>query len=286
MTTLKHWQTPFFAAMVSLAIILSLAIELTVTQQILVLAPIVAFLGLPHGALDLPIAELLWPLNGWRGKLRFAGFYLGLTAVVIAFWLALPGLALCAFLAYSALHFADDWRHGSGPLRWTGGLATVGAPALFHRHEVTALFAHLAPLPAAGIAADTLAILGGAALFALLSSIILWRNCRGRDATEQLLLFAAAFFLQPLIYFMVYFCALHALRHFSLAMAKVKHVRRTLITATCLSILVIAAAALAALQLQTVHQFAVDESVFKVVFIGLAALTVPHMILVERLHKL
>ena len=286
MTTQTHWQTTLFTISVLLAIVLSVAIELTETQQILLLAPIVAVLGLPHGALDLPIAEMLWPLKGWRGKLRFAVFYLGLTALVIALWLAVPGFALFAFLAYSAWHFAEDWQDSALILRWTGGVATVGAPALFHKSEVTALFTHLASAPAAGIAADVLAILGGAALIALLGSIILSRHRRGRDSLEQLALFTAAFFLPPLVYFMVYFCALHAIRHFTLAIAKIQNIRRSLIAATCLSVLVIAAAALTALQLQTAHHLAVDEAVFRVVFIGLAALTVPHMILIDRLHRL
>ena len=286
MTVQTRWQTALFMTAVLLAVVLSVAVKLTVTQQILLLAPVVALLGLPHGALDLPIAETLWPLNGWRGKLRFAVIYLGLTALVIAFWLAVPGLALCAFLTYSALHFAGDWQDSALRLRWTGGLATVGAPALFHKSEVTALFTHLASAPVAGIAADALALLGGAALFALLGSVILSKQCRGQDAAEQLVLFTAAFFLPPLVYFMVYFCALHSIRHFSLAMAKIAHIRRSLITAISLSALVIAAAALAAIQLQTVHYLAVDEAVFNVVFIGLAALTVPHMILIDRLHKL
>ena len=47
--------------------------------QLLLLAPLVAILGLPHGALDLPMAEMLWPLDGWRGKLTFVTLYLGLS---------------------------------------------------------------------------------------------------------------------------------------------------------------------------------------------------------------
>ena len=286
MTEETRWQTTLFTTAVLLAIVTSVAIELSEAQQIVLLAPVVALLGLPHGALDLPIAEMLWPLKGWRGKVRFAVFYLGLTAVVIALWLTVPGLALCTFLAYSAWHFADDWQDSALALRWTGGLATVGAPALFHQNEVTALFTYLAPAPAAGIAANALAILGGVALLALLGSVILARHCRGRGATEQLVLFTAAFFLPPLVYFMLYFCALHAIRHLTLALAQIAHLRRSLITAASLSGLVVAAAALAAMQLQAIQYLAVDEAVFKVVFIGLAALTVPHMILVDRLRRL
>lgn len=284
MTAQPRWQTILFAASVTLAIIATIAIELDPTLQILLLAPLVAILGLPHGALDLPIAEALWPLDGWRGKLRFALGYLGLAALVIGLWLVAPGLALLAFLAYSALHFADDWQGAPAPLRWTGGLAAVGAPALWHRAEVADLFGHLAPPPAADIAADALAVAGAAALLALLAALVLARHCRGRAALEQLMLWAAALVLVPLVYFVVYFCALHAIRHFTSAITSIDCPGRSIITVATLSGLVVAAAALAAFYLHSTRLVAVDEAVFKVVFIGLAALTVPHMILVHRFH--
>ena len=284
MTAAPPWETVLFAATVALAISAATVIDLDLTLQILLLAPLVAILGLPHGALDLPIAEALWPLDGWRGKLRFACCYLALAAAVIGLWLLAPGLALAAFLAYSALHFADDWQGAPGPLRWTGGLATVGAPALCHQAEVTNLFGYLAPPAAAGLAAGALAAAGAAALLALVGALVLARHCRGRAALEQVLLWAAALVLAPLVYFLVYFCALHAIRHFTLAIQSIERPRQAIITAAGLAALVVAAAALAAFHLQASGIVAVDEAVFRVVFIGLAALTVPHMILVHRFH--
>ena len=285
MTAQPRWQTILFAGAVTLAISAGIAIELEPTLQILILAPLVAILGLPHGALDLPIAEALWPLDGWRGKLVFALGYLGLAAAVIGLWLVAPGLALLAFLAYSALHFADDWQDAPAPLRWTGGLATVGAPALCHRGEVAELFGYLAPPATAGIAAGALAVAGAAALLALGAALILARDCRGRAALEQLMLWAAALLLQPLVYFVVYFCALHAVRHFTSAMKTIERPRDAIITAAGLSAITIAAAALAAFHLSANRLATVDAAVFEVVFIGLAALTVPHMILVDRFHR-
>ena len=285
MTAQPRWQTILFAGAVTLAIAAALAIELGPTLQILLLAPLVAILGLPHGALDLPIAEVLWPLDGWRGKLRFVLGYLGLAAAVIGLWLVAPGLALLAFLAYSALHFADDWQGAPAPLRWTGGLATVGAPALCHRAEVADLFGYLAPPVAAGLAASTLAVVGAGALLGLMAALVRARPCRGRAALEQLLLWAAALVLPPLVYFMIYFCALHAIRHFTSAITRIERPRRAIITAAGLSTIVIAAAALAAFHLRTESLEPLDHAVFQVVFIGLAALTVPHMILVDRFHR-
>ena len=284
MTTQPRWQTILFAVTVTLAISAAISIELDLTLQILLLAPLVAILGLPHGALDLPIAEALWPLDGWRGKLRFACCYLGLAAAVICLWLVAPGLALAAFLAYSALHFADDWQGAPEPLRWTGGLTTVGAPALCHQAQVADLFGYLAPPAAAGLAAGTLAAAGAASLLALVGALVLARHCRGRAALEQLLLWAAALVLAPLVYFLVYFCALHAIRHFTSAVQSIERPRQAIIAAAGLSALVVALSALAAFHVQAGGIVAVDEAIFQVVFIGLAALTVPHMILVDRFH--
>jgi len=107
----------------------------TLHTQMLLLVPTVAVLGLPHGALDLPIAQTLWPLHGWRGNMRFGLLYIGLTALVIGFWILFPGPALFAFLIYSALHFSGDWAEATPSLRWTGGIATIGAPGLFGKQR-------------------------------------------------------------------------------------------------------------------------------------------------------
>lgn len=72
-----------FAAAATLAIVAALAFEPGPTRQILVPAPLVAILDLPHGALDLPIDEALRPLHGWRCKLRSVLGDLSLAAVVI-----------------------------------------------------------------------------------------------------------------------------------------------------------------------------------------------------------
>lgn len=280
-----RWQTTLFAAIALLTVIAATATRFDLRFQILLLAPLVAVLGLPHGGLDLAIAEALWRLDGWRGKLSFAFAYLGLAAVVIALWLALPALALPAFLAYSMLHFSEDWQGAAGPLRWTGGVATVAAPAVAHRGEVAELFGYLAPASAAGPATDVLAVAGVAALVALFAAVVLSRPCRGQAAVEQSVLWIAALALQPLIYFTVYFCALHSIRHFGATLLSMDGRRRALITAAGLSALVIAGAGLVVIYLQARHTVTLDETLFRVIFIGLAALTVPHMILVDRFRR-
>ncbi|MDR9395557.1 MAG: Brp/Blh family beta-carotene 15,15'-dioxygenase [Roseovarius sp.] len=279
-----HWQTALFAlAAIGITAVQAL-FDPSLPAQVLILAPLVAILGLPHGALDLPIAEALWPLQGPARQAMFAALYLGLSGAVVAVWLLLPGLALLAFLAYAMLHFSEDWAEGLPALRWSGGLATVGAPALLHHAEVEAIFAMLAQRGAV-LAADAAALAGIAGLAVLAVSLLTPQRVSVSAVLEQLVLWATATFLPPLMYFAVYFCALHSVRHFTSTMRAVPHGRRALGIALVLS-LIVTLVALVPLRLGITGTLAgMTEQGLRVIFIGLAALTVPHMILVDRFRR-
>jgi len=280
-----RWQTGLFAAAALGVAAFHAGMQPDLAMQALILAPLVAVLGLPHGALDLPIAEALWPLTGWRRKLGFAAAYLGLAGAVIALWLLAPGASLAMFLGYAALHFSGDWARAWPPLRWTGGAATIGAPALLHPGEVTALFAILAPAERAALVADAAALAGGLALTGLVLCALLSPRARGTAALEQGVLWIAAAALPPLMYFAVYFCALHSIRHFTATLRTVPDGRRAIVMAVALSVAVTLVAA-GILRYGAPLQ-AVDTTgqIIRILFIGLAALTVPHMILVDRFER-
>ena len=279
-----HWQTALFA-LAAMSIMAAHALfDPSLPAQVLLLAPLVAILGLPHGALDLPIAEALWPLETRARQAMFAALYLGLSGAVVAVWLLLPGFALLAFLAYSMLHFSEDWAADLPALRWSGGLATVGAPALLHHGEVEAIFAMLAPGGAA-LAADAAALAGGVGLALLVLAILTSARARGSASLELAVLWTSAAVLPPLMYFAVYFCALHSIRHFTTTMHAVPNGRRALGVAVLLSVLTTLAALLAWRQGMTGPVADTTEQGIRVIFIGLAALTVPHMILVDRFRR-
>lgn len=282
MTAPPLWQTATFAICAGLVVALELLMVPSLALQLALLAPLVAILGLPHGGLDLPIAEALWPLRGLSGRLKFFLVYSGLVLAVIAFWLWVPGVALAAFLAYSVLHFSGDWSNEEAPLRWTGGIATIGAPALFHTREVEALFAYLAPAQAAALCVDVAAFAGGLALGAFILLILLRRQARNRAALEQAIIWSAGFLLPPLLFFVVYFCGLHSIRHLDAAIKHIPHARRALLVAATLSALTtLAAAVFMSMRGMTVLETGVPAQM-QAIFIGLSALTVPHMLLAER----
>ncbi len=279
-----HWQTTLFAlASVGIMAVHGL-LDPTLPAQVLMLAPLVAILGLPHGALDLPIAEALWPLRSRSRQAMFAALYLGLAGGVAAVWLLLPGFALLVFLAYSMLHFSDDWAKDLPALRWSGGLATVGAPALLHHAKVEAIFSMLAQRGAA-LAADAAALAGGVGLAMLAVSTLTSPRARGPATLELAVLWATAAALPPLMYFAVYFCGLHSVRHFTATMGAVPNGRRALGSAVVLSVIVTLAALLAMRNGMTGTLAETTEQGIRVIFIGLAALTVPHMILVDRFRR-
>lgn len=281
MTALPHWQVALFGMCVACVIAVQFIFALTLNQQILLIAPLVAILGLPHGALDLPIAQALWPLDTRSAKLQFFAIYIGLVCVVIVLWVLFPGPALIAFLGYSILHFSDDWAAATPPLRWTGGFATIGGVSLFHTTEVALIFSYLAPDAFALTAAKTLAILGAVSLMTFITALILRPANRTQAALEQVLIWVAAFALPPLLFFIVYFCSLHSVRHFTQTLQSVPNTGQALVISAVLSCAVVAIAGMVWLLLP---QTSVKLSL-QIVFIGLAALTVPHMLLVDRLHR-
>ncbi len=254
--------------------------------QALVLAPVVALLGLPHGGLDLHLARALWPLPHARQLVLFALAYLGLAAAVLGIWWQAPGIALAAFLLYSALHFGGDWRAALPlPSRFLAGSMVVGLPALAWPAEVALIFTVLAP---AGAAEAAMAVMRGIVLVAgPLLALVWWRSCRHRPAAlvavgEWGTLVAAALLLPPLMYFLVYFCFLHAPRHLrdasqELALTLGQAIRAALP-------LTLASWALAVIALYWLRASGLEPtaSTLNLVFVGLAALAVPHMILVER----
>lgn len=275
------WQTAVFLAGTLALCAITHTLEPGAAAQALLLAPAVAILGLPHGALDWPLARGLWQLEGAGGQARFSLLYLGLAAAVLSVWLVLPGPALLLFVCYSALHFSRDWAGAPRLWQWSGGLATVGAPALTHGAEVDAIFTVLATDAAAQTATTLLAGAGLAGLAALL--IACFRDRAPQALAEQIGIWGAALVLPPLVYFIAYFCLLHSVRHLTGTLRTLPDRGAVLGQAALVTGMTVAMAAVAFLALPT--ETLRDAALLQVVFIGLASLTVPHMLLVEMWER-
>lgn len=271
----------FLAGLLVLAAVNMIFAPAPMTQALL-LAPAVALLGLPHGAFDLPMARVIWPLTGAADHMLFYGAYIGIAAAVVALWWLAPGLALIAFLAYSALHFSGDWEMDELLVRIAGGLSVIGAPALFHFTEVASIFSVLTYGAWAELIAYAIAVAGliGASI-GLIALLQMTRHARGA-LLELAGIWIGAAILPPLLYFIAYFCLLHSLRHMRDTLHALPERATALRAAAGIMVASVLGASLALGLLLRVDGADLEGSVLRVVFIGLAALTVPHMLLVER----
>lgn len=275
-------ETYVFSAVAVVAILAYLLADpgVPIVVQVSVIAVLVAVLGLPHGALDPMIARRL---GLWRTPGTLALFSLGyvaLAALVVGLWLLAPVASLLAFLAISAAHFGGDWNTGRPvTVRLLAGAALLSLPSLRNAEEVAELYVVLAG-PAAETIAQVQAAAGPALLVGLVITAIVAARRRPHEGLELVLVAAVALTTPPLVFFTVYFCLLHSARHLRDGFAEERRVlpRRATIAivagATIIPILVAVAV------VATGAPTALDERLIQVVFIGLAALTVPHMLLV------
>ena len=224
-----------------------------------------------------------------------------MTAIVLAAWIWVPAWTLGAFLAITIVHFGGDavprgrfehrkhegWlrigAHGGGP---------VILPCLFYPGDVAAVFSWL--VPGEVIQAQTvLAVSRPATLIWVL--VALWALSRSmlrpggpegwewRGALELLTVTLLFAFLPPLLSFGAYFCLMHSLHHLAEIAQDLGPGRRAqrwrwlLRQAWPLT----AATVLLGLALAPVlaDGLALDAVALRITFWGLAALTVPHMLL-------
>ncbi len=256
---------------------------ITISAQIATMAALVALLGIPHGALDPVLAHESNIARTPRELARFLLLYVSLASLVVATWWAVPAMALAGFLFLSIWHFGGDWRE---LLNWqaTSGAATVVcAPAVFHPVAVQDLFSMLLFGAEATWLIPLLQVLGAVALVGLAIAVPAVATKRPRVALELLTLPMLAWLLPPLLFFVVYFCCLHSPRHIIDSLAFVT-VRRSVIVMTGLAMTALTvSAATAAFLLLPAAETATRMMV--IVFVGLAALTVPHMLLIEQTNK-
>jgi len=260
---------------------------LSITAQIVVLGAAVAVLGLPHGAVDAYIAERngLWRSMG--GLAVFAGVYALIALTVIGAWIILPVLSLIAFLVISAWHFGADANARSTLERWLFGGLLLSLPSFFHPASVADLFASLSGASARGLVPvlRSIAPVALISIFALLIRPNSVASPRWTDIATISGLFLFAWALSPLVYFAIYFCALHSPIHFRRVLHLVPTSERSNAFVQTLGFtaatLLFAGVTIVFLS----DMISLQQSSLQVVFIGLAALTVPHMILVDGICR-
>ena len=238
----------------------------------------IMLLGVPHGAFDPIIADRL----GWlSSSSRLVMFYLGyllVTVLVFFIWPILPMMSLFGFLLVSVYHFSQDFKVRSALGRFSYGTLILTIPVVLHSLRVEELFDHLlfgqSSKPLIAIMMVTFAISFVVLLFS-------FKNYSKKQLIELTAIVLMGLLLDPLVYFALFFCLLHSPRH-------IKHewdllpIHKQKISLMIGTGVIIATYILAVIAANHLNLSLSDVSgFFTIVFIGLAALTYPHMFLVE-----
>jgi len=268
----------FLGAVAAAVVVASVASVPSGAASWVVVAAAIAALGLPHGALDTKVARVAFGLDEKRGVAGFVAVYLAAAAVVAAMWMAAPVLALCAFLAYAALHFGQDWTERPVTAVLFGA-AVLTLPAIRFEAEVAEIFR--AMTGGGEIVASVMHRVAPAV--AVPALLVAARH--GGAALEIGAYAALALVVPPHIAFAIYFCALHSPRHFREAAEGLGLTTREAVGAALPWAAPVALVGAAAAFWLAASGAGAVAALSPVIFTGLACLTVPHMALemiVER----
>jgi len=277
------------------AILFGLSMSAEALEQLgpwVFLASIVLF-GLPHGAVDhLVIASLSdEPLFSARVALYILG-YIALVAVTLGLWLAAPLVVFAGFILLTWFHWGqgDAWFVPSRDGDWWLTVAFRGSlPMLVPLVAFPEAYASVADafIAAAGAEVDTapyihMLRIPAAATVALLGVLRILRLSDARERSAELfesgLLVLAFSVVQPVFAIALYFCFWHAPRHIlrladDLYRQTWAGLAQALVAAIPLTLVSIAF-------LVGVFWFVESEDLFSVYLALIAALTVPHVVVV------
>jgi Brp/Blh family beta-carotene 15,15'-monooxygenase len=152
-------------------------------------------------------------------------------------------------------------------------------PIGFHTEAVYSIFEQLSG-QTGGLLAASLALPAWLLTTAMiiLVGVALWKQ-QWQSALEFISLFILAYFTSPLLYFTLYFCLLHSPRHLSelfIAAPTLEHSRmlRMMLIYTLATLVLLGGLGWYWATLPT------STLILRLIFIGLAAVTVPHMLLI------
>jgi len=253
---------------------------------------LIATIGVSHGALDNFKGTKLLKILKIKNKLLFYFFYIFVSWVVISSWLIFPLLTLAIFLIVAAYHFGrEDTVFGKinkfkllNLLLFLKGSLIILAPLYFHHYETIQIFEIL------GVKLTQYNI---SLIIVLISLSLISNFFINKDVLLSLLDSFTVIILninfEPLLAFTIYFCFLHSIRH-SLSLIQdinSKNLNKGLISflkkALPLTIVTVFGFLMAVFLLN--EYYLLDSAILKVVFIGLASLTFPHILLEYLLEK-
>jgi len=271
---------------------LILSIDARVDSIAIICFFLIASVGISHGSLDYIKGVKLLKIFKIKNKLLFYLIYIFLSSVIVCSWLVLPFFTLTIFLIVASYHFGkEDSVFGkikklklSGLFLFLKGSLVILAPLYFHTYETIQIF-EILDVKFNQYNSSLIVILMS---LSLISNFFINKNII-LSLLDSLTIIIININFEPLLAFTIYFCFLHSLRH-SLSMIgnmNNKNFKKGLISflkkAFPLTIVTALGFLIAVFLLN--KYYLLNAAILKVVFIGLASLTFPHILLEYLLEK-
>ncbi len=283
---------------------------ITFINNNLTISPLICFLlilsiGVSHGSLDNMKGKKLFEIFKIDNFFIFYLSYVSLAILIIFFWVILPSISLTLFLIVASYHFGkedtsfliNNESFYDPLLFFLKGSLIVLAPMYFHFDETINIFKFLLIENEAFYKflnfVETSKILLLSIILSTLSNILLFvKNFELKKFTIFLDYFSILiinYYFSPLIAFTFYFCFLHSIRHGITLIFELNRedlsvgIKIFLKKALPLTILTAIFCLISLYFLNNTYSF--DSSILKIIFIGLASLTFPHILLEYLLEK-
>ena len=256
------------------------------TSLRLVLITIVVLLGIPHGALDTLLSKHLYKINTLQNWLIFIFLYLSLSFCVVLTWWLAPTIFLGGFLLLSAYHFSSDpYGNISWVFRGSYGASILVLPVLLYTKETQILFGFVSGVHAAQVVIQFLKIFSIPFLVIVLALILINLRKNFYSSLEFLFVVSIAIFTPPLAAFCVFFCGMHSPRHMIRTYQSLKN-QSSLSFFKGILFPMVFVFVVFVISWLFVDKNKLDEGFIQILFIMLAALTVPHMIIIDKFQKI
>ena len=260
---------------------------------------LILIIGISHGSLDNIKGRKLLKIFGFKSEYIFYIIYLTISSLIILLWIIFPNTVLLIFLIVACYHFGkEDTVFFINKeilfkeiLYFFKGSSVIIAPLLFHREETIEIFRALNfNIFENSLFSDTFLL-----IFLFLGFISSFFLSHKKDINFKILLMTdflsiliINFFLSPILAFTIYFCFLHSIRHsitliFELDKSFKNGFRKFIKKAIPLTLITSFAFIVAIYLLNNFYEL--NEAIYKVIFIGLASLTFPHILLEYLIEK-
>ena len=262
-------------------------------------------IGVSHGALDNLKGRKLFQIFGISNFFIFYFSYILISLIVIVLWIIVPTISLMIFLILASHHFGkedtqflmSENSYLNQLLFFLKGSLIIFAPMYFHFDETISIFKSLlidnkAFFESLNLIETNKILLYGIILSTLSSILLFTKNFELKKFTiffDYFSILIINYYFSPLVAFTIYFCFLHSVRHSISLISELDEnsiangLKIFIKKALPLTILTATFCFLGLYLLNNTYNF--DSSVLKIIFIGLASLTFPHILLEYLIEK-